>query len=119
MTDDERDLILFLAEMYLRLGRANHAMLLLAPLVDAEPGGIALTRLMLRGHIARGEHRAALACIDRLVEHEFSSAELAFALAMQARALASLGRDPDARSAWAECVVLCRGAQLDIMDYAR
>ncbi|MEM7491711.1 MAG: hypothetical protein AAF390_21545 [Pseudomonadota bacterium] len=118
MNDDERGLILFLAEVYLRLGRPKHAMLLMAPLAALDPDGVPLTRLMLRGHIARGEYGAALACVDRLVEHEFSSAELAFALAMQARALAGLRRGADARSAWAECVILCRTAQLDVMAYA-
>lgn len=119
MRDDERDLLLFLAEVYLRLGRARHAMLLLAPLAQMEPDSLPLARLMVRGHLARGQHEAALAAVDRLVEHEFQPAELAFAMSMQARALAGLGRMADARAAWAECVAQCRAVRLDVMEFAR
>ncbi len=119
MTDAERDVILFLAELYLRLGRPNHAMRLLAPLRDLDPDGLPLIRLTLRAHVALGQHEAALACVDRLVEHEFSPSELAFALAMQARALAGLGRVAASRGAWADCVAQCRRAGLDVMEYAQ
>ena len=119
MTDTHRGVLLLLADVYLRLGRARRAMMLLAPLRDAAADDVELCRLALRGWLALGDHRRALDCIDRLVEHEFSSPDLAFALSMQARALFGLGRGDAARSAWAECVALCRASGMDVTEYAR
>lgn len=118
MTAAQRDILLILADVYLRMGRPARAAMLLIPLARADPASVPLARLSLRVAVARADHPRAVELVERLVEREFSSEELAFALAMQSRALRGLGRAEAARAAWAECVALCRTAGLDAMEYA-
>ncbi|MEM7641678.1 MAG: hypothetical protein AAF366_04045 [Pseudomonadota bacterium] len=117
MTDIRRQLLLLLAETYLRLGRPRRTLLLLVPLARGDLD-VHLRRLALRAYLAIGDNARALDQVDHLVEHEFSSDELAFTLAAQSRALAGLGETAAARTAWAECVAICRTAGLSPMDYA-
>ena len=119
MTDAQKNIVLFLADIYLRLGRPKRSLMLLVPVARIDPDNVRLCRLALRGFLAVQNYERALELVERLVEHEFSSQELAFALSMQSRALAGLERIDAAQAAWKECVSLCRVSGLDIMEFAK
>ncbi len=118
MTEAQKDILLMLANVYLEVGRPKRALMILMPLAKLEPNNVPLGRIALQAYLKLGDFERSIGIVDRLVEHEFSSAELAFALAMQSRALSGLGRKEAAELAWMECVALCRVSDLDVMEYA-
>lgn len=116
MTEAQRDIVLLLAEVYLAVGRPRRAVMLAALAQGRDPTDVRAMRAMLRGRLATGDAAGALDQVDRLVEHEFSSAELAFTLSAQSRALGARGDLDEARRVWAEYLALCRTAGLDAME---
>lgn len=116
MSREQRDILLMLAEVYLRLGRPVRAAMLAGLARAAEPSCVRAARALLRAALARGDAAAAMAEVDRLVEHEFDSEELAFTLSAQSMALAARGEPAEARRVWAEYLALCRAAGLGVTE---
>lgn len=113
MTDVQREIVLLLAQTHIGLGRSRRGIALATMVAEADGTCVRARRLLLRGYLALGHHAQMLDQIDRLVEHEFDSAELAFALAMQCRALHGLGQGAQARDVWGQFTALCRTSGLD------
>lgn len=116
MTAAQRDVVLLLAEVYLRVGRPRRAAMLAALAQARDPGDVGAMRALLRAHLALGDADRAMAQVDALVEHEFDSAELAFTLSAQAQALAVRGDGAGARAVWAEYLALCRASGLSATE---
>lgn len=112
-TPSQARVVLTLARVYVGLGRARRGVALAEIAAEARPACVETRRTLLRGYLALGRHREVLVQIDALLEHEFDSGELAFALGMQSRALHALGRSEQARDAWRQFGELCAIARLD------
>ncbi|WP_308917435.1 hypothetical protein [Jannaschia sp. LMIT008] len=96
------EILVLLADVYHRLGCQRRAIVLAELVQRHAPSDPLPARILVRAHLSEGDAEAALAQLDVLLEHEYETAELAFALRARCRAFAQLGRRDNARMAWAE-----------------
>lgn len=116
MTRAQVGSLLLLARIYVELGRPMRAMLLLVPVRKADPFNAEAARIALRACLALGRVDDALELIERLIEVEPRTEDLAYALVCKVRLLSRRRHVDAARQAWTEYVALCRCSGLSVAE---